>query len=65
MTTTVEANGFTPALPSDNHCDGNMGICGAWFVRGSRDWFTSFDDGLHVGYEVSNCCGRFILAIAK
>lgn len=61
----VEGNEFTPVRTSDNPGDNNVGLCGVWFVHGSGNSFTPFDDGSHVGYEVWNCCGSFILAIAK
>lgn len=56
--------GFSPAKESGN-TENTLGIAGAWFVRDSRDWFTPYDDGTFTGYEVSNCCGNFILAIKK
>ena len=56
---------FTPALHPDN--GGNpyhdLGIAGAWLVGQSRDWFEAYDDGAFQGFRVSNCCGRFVLAI--
>lgn len=48
-----------------NDMDYRMGISGAWFVGDSRDYFTPYDDGAYVGYEVYNCCGTFLLAIKK
>jgi len=56
---------FTPALQPDEgrNFKETLGIHGAWFVFGSRDYFYPFEqDGL-VGYRVSNCCGSFTLAI--
>lgn len=35
------------------------------FVGGSRDYFTTYADDYMVGYEVSNCCGSFILAFQR
>jgi hypothetical protein len=56
--------GYSPVLKSDMVCDNNMGIQGAWFVFGSRDYFSEVKkDGLF-GYEVCNCCGSFSLAVA-
>jgi len=40
-----------------------LGIPGAWFVRDSRDWFTPFGADGFEGFEVSNCCGSFILCV--
>lgn len=45
--------------------DPYMGIAGAWFVYGSRDHFREFNENGMVGIEVSNCCGRFVLAIPE
>jgi hypothetical protein len=43
--------------------DHYLGIAGAWFVFQSRDYFRPYNEGGMVGIEVSNCCGRFILAV--
>jgi len=56
---------FNLAKPSDRHFANNMGIQGAWFVLNSRDWFNAFENDNFIGYEVSNSCGSFILAIKK
>lgn len=42
-----------------------LGIAGAWFVGQSRDYFTPFADDDFIGYEVSNCCGSFIIAMRR
>lgn len=42
-----------------------LGIAGAWFVGQSRDYFTPYADDKFIGYEVTNCCGHFILAMAR
>jgi hypothetical protein len=42
-----------------------LGINGAWFVGSSRDYFNEFENLLFKGYEISNCCGSFILAVKK
>lgn len=55
---------YDAALPSDgfaNHC----GVAGAWFVKGSRDYFTRIDTETHQGFHVSNCCGSFDLVKAR
>lgn len=54
---------FTPASNTDNYHDNNQGIRGVWFVGGSRNWFIAFDRGGLVGYETSNCCGKFSVAV--
>jgi hypothetical protein len=38
---------------------------GAWFVGGSRNWFSLYADDTYIGYEVSNCCGSFIVATLR
>ncbi len=43
----------------------SLGVTGAWFVFGSRDYFHDYTENGFSGYEVSNCCGHFILAIRK
>lgn len=45
--------------------EATLGIKGAWFVRGSRDYFTHFENSEFTGIEVYNSCGSFILAIKK
>lgn len=42
-----------------------FGIPGVWFVGSSRDYFTEYADADFIGYEVSNCCGDFIVAMAR
>jgi hypothetical protein len=62
-----EDRGFRKATAPDqgyNH-ENKLGIQGAWFVFGSRDYIRSYDDDRFSGYEISNCCGHFILAIKK
>jgi hypothetical protein len=49
----------------NNNRDNQLGVKGAWFVFGSRDYFREYDDGEFIGYEVYNCCGKFILATPK
>jgi hypothetical protein len=58
--------GFRP-IKSDDRPDNQytLGICGCWLVGSSGDLFTVYDDGVHQGIEIYNCCGSFILAIKK
>jgi hypothetical protein len=42
-----------------------IGLQGVYIVGGSRDRFRHFEDESFVGIEVSNCCGRGILAVKK
>ncbi len=60
-----EDKGFSVAAPTDRNLSNTLGVTGAWFVGRSRDYFTPYDDGTLVGYEVYNCCGTFILAVKK
>lgn len=56
---------FTLAMISDHPCRNDLGIQGAWFVMGSRDHFQFYSkDGL-AGFEVTNSCGKFILAVRE
>lgn len=45
--------------------DHQLGISGAWFVFQSRDYFTAYDENGFRGIEVSNSCGRFVLAVKR
>lgn len=56
---------FRKAVPADKAFPNNLGIAGAWFVFGSRDYFSHYEDQYFVGYSVYNCCGSFIIANAK
>ena len=53
---------FTPAKFGAKFPENTMGIEGAWFVKGSRDYFRPYESGNFSGIEVYNCCGTFILA---
>lgn len=46
-----------------DHREHTRGIQGAWFVGDSRDYFTAYKKDGFEGIQVSNSCGRFILAI--
>jgi len=69
MTDCVESckSEFEPALeePKEWLKKQNLNVQGAWFVGGSRDHFSSFENEKFVGIKVYNSCGSFILAIAK
>ena len=66
MTDCVEAvnDDFHKAV-KEEYNDYTLGIANAWFVGGSRDYFAEYNDDNFKGYRVSNCCGRFILAVAN
>ncbi len=46
-----------------SHKSNTLGIQGAWFVGGSRDYFDAYDENGFKGYRVYNSCGSFILAV--
>lgn len=56
---------FSKAEPTDRFPSNTMGVQGAWFVGNSRDYFMPYSDEQFTGYEVYNCCARFILAVPK
>jgi len=57
--------GFTKAIKDDKNDYNTLGVIGAWFVGSSRDYFRIYNENEFTGFEVSNCCGRFTLAIKK
>jgi len=55
--------GFKKAESDDGeHC---LGVKDAYFVGGKGEYFYEYEDDTMKGIRVSNCCGRFILAIKK
>ena len=42
-----------------------IGLKGAYLVGDSRNHFWNFENDNFVGIEISNCCGRSILAVKK
>lgn len=45
-----------------------LGIEDAYFTNSTgsaRDFITKYEDNDYIGYNVSNCCGYFILTIKK
>ena len=58
-------DGFRLAEETDVLVQYTLGIKDAWFVGSSRDHLSPFETEHLTGIEVSNCCGRFILAIQK
>ena len=57
--------GFQKAEKDKDNERNTLGISGAWFVGQSRDYFKSYNENGMTGYEISNCCGHFIIAIKK
>ena len=58
-------DGFTKATSDNANVRNTLGIAGAWFVNGSRDYFETYNENGFIGYSVCNSCGRFILAVKK
>jgi hypothetical protein len=56
---------FTSADATDKNINHTLGIDGAWLVGHSNDRFKFFENETVIGVEVYNCCGTFILAVAK
>ena len=60
---------FKPAiripLREDTYNDHHKGIEQAYFTLGGDDRFYPFENDTFKGYEVINCCGKFVLAIKK
>lgn len=42
----------------------SLGLMGVWFV-GGRDYCTRYETETMQGYKVDNCCGSWVVAIAK
>src|SRR5210317_1987618 len=61
----TESQGFKLAENSKptNFFDHSLGIKDAFFAFNSRDYFDAYTDENFNGYEISNCCGKFILAV--
>lgn len=57
--------GFHKANKLPENFDRTLGVSGAWFVGSSRDYFREYNESGMTGYEVTNCCGRFIIAIVN
>lgn len=55
--------GFEEVETTNRNTNNTLGVAGAWFVKSSCDYFTPYSDGIYSGFEVYNCCGRFVLAI--
>jgi hypothetical protein len=56
---------FHPAQESILAPAHTLRIKGIWLVGESRDYFTAYGDDDFIGYEVSNCCGDFIIAMRR
>lgn len=45
--------------------ENTLALTGIWLVGSSRDYFTSYADENYVGYEVSNSCGNYLIAMKR
>jgi len=62
---TLNGSQFIKAEYSTDNYEYTLGVAPAWFVGSSRDYFTAFENEEFTGYEVCNCCGKFIVATRK
>lgn len=67
MTDCVEdvRTGFTKAVSINHSEQYNLGFNGIWLVGSNRDYFQPYSDENYIGYEISNCCGSFIIAMHR
>lgn len=75
MTDSVESlnGGFKPlqknerqgVFTTDHKSNPSLGFNGVWFVGSSRDYVQPYENDNMQGYEVSNSCGSWIIAIRK
>ena len=67
MTDGIESlrGGMAKAKESKEYLEHTMGIEGAWFTTSSKNYVYEYESPTMIGYEVSNCCGRFVVAISK
>lgn len=61
----VERPAFVLAAPTERSPQYTLGLAAAWFVGGSRDSYSAYEDDTYQGYEVWNCCVHFIIAVKK
>ena len=40
-----------------------LGLKGIWFVGRGSDYHTPYKENGFIGYEISNCCGSFVVAM--
>ena len=58
-------NGFEKAQSTTRNIDHTFGIQGVWLVGRSNDYFEAFENDNHIGIQVYNSCGQFIIAVEK
>lgn len=57
-------DGFAPAVATSHTSSNDLGIRGIWLVGQSRDYCGAYESAGIKGFEVSNCCGSFIVGVA-
>lgn len=55
------ATGIEKAQKTERSERYTLGVHGAWFVGDNRDHYVPIEKEGFTGYEVSNCCGSFLL----
>ena len=65
-----QKNEWVEATQTTEFMEHTLGVEGAWFTTSSRNFFTPYESTVKdnwdmEGYEISNCCGSFVLAIIK
>ena len=66
MTDGVEDTGsseFSKAHDTERNAKHTLGITGVWLVLGGRDFITPLQQDGYTGYTVTNCCGKFSVAV--
>lgn len=66
---TSENPQFCPLVKLNNGCQSEHTLgfgngSGVWLVGSSRDYIKPYSENGMTGFEVYNCCGRFVLAVA-
>ena len=59
----TKAAAFEPVVATTYDQRTTLGINGIWLVGGSRNWFQAFNSATHTGFTVTNCCGKFTVAV--
>ena len=55
---------FVPVVETGRvDCQYSLGLSGVWIVGGSRNWVEAINVPGYVGYSVSNCCGKWTVAV--
>lgn len=52
-------------IRTEEYNEYSLGIVGVWLVGSNRNRFYAYEDNNVIGIKCYNCCGSFIVAIAK